>query len=275
MKIPLVQVDAFAETLFEGNPAAVMPLEDWLPDATLQQIALENNLSETAFLVAHDPANAPVPDSDVPAYDLRWFTPATEVDLCGHATLGASSYLFDDVHTESDSLQFSTRSGWLTVTRSPDGLLTMDFPAETPTAVEIDPSIARALGVEVREAHRATDLLYTVDNPETIRNLDPDLTFLATLPVRGIAVTAAGDGTEFDFVSRWFGAEAGVPEDPVTGSAHCQLAPLWAERLGTHEMTARQMSARGGTVEISLQEDRVLLSGRCVRYLEGTVTLAE
>jgi PhzF family phenazine biosynthesis protein len=275
MRVPLVQVDAFAETLFEGNPAAVMPLDGWLPDAALQRIALENNLSETAFLVAHHPASTPAPDAAVPAYDLRWFTPATEVDLCGHATLGASSYLFDDVHPDAEALQFSTRSGWLTVTRSPDGLLTMDFPAELPAAVDIDPSIARALGVDVRAAHRATDLIYTVDSAAIVRDLNPDLTFLATLPVRGIAVTAPGDGTPFDFVSRWFGAVAGVPEDPVTGSAHCQLAPLWAERLDAREMRARQMSARGGTVDIALRDDRVLLSGRCVRYLEGTVTLPE
>ncbi|WP_309082328.1 PhzF family phenazine biosynthesis protein [Zhihengliuella sp.] len=271
MKIPLVQVDAFAETLFEGNPAAVMPLEHWLPDDVLQQLALENNLSETAYLVERHADDAP--DSARPAYDLRWFTPATEVDLCGHATMAASSYLFDDVHDDADALQFSTRSGWLTVTRSPDGLITMDFPAQPPTPVDVDPLIARALGAEVLDAHRATDLIYTVADAQTVRELSPDLTYLASLPVRGIAVTANGDGTEFDFVSRWFGAQAGVPEDPVTGSAHCQLAPLWAEHLGTDAMTARQMSSRGGTVAIRLHGDRVHLSGRCVRYLEGNVTL--
>lgn len=275
MKIPLVQVDAFAETLFEGNPAAVMPLEAWLPHAVLQQIAVENNLSETAFLVAHDPAGGPAPDPALPAYDLRWFTPATEVDLCGHATLGASSHLFDDVHPDAASLLFFTRSGWLTVTRSPDGLLTMDFPTETPAPIDVDPSIARALGVDALEAHRATDLIYTVDSARTVLELTPDLTYLASLPVRGIAVTAAGDGTGFDFVSRWFGAQAGVLEDPVTGSAHCQLAPLWAGRLGLLEMKARQMSPRGGTINIILQGDRALLSGRCVRFLQGTVLLSD
>ncbi|EWS79746.1 PhzF family phenazine biosynthesis protein [Brachybacterium phenoliresistens] len=271
MIIPLVQIDAFAESLFEGNPAAVMPLERWLPDELLQRLALENNLSETAFLVDRDPEDAP--DPSVPAYDLRWFTPATEVDLCGHATLAASSYLFEDVHPGAGLLQFSSRSGWLAVSRSAEGLLTMDFPAETPEPVEVDPAIARALGVEVVDAHRATDLICTVADARTVRDLAPDLTFLASLPVRGIAVTAPGEGTGFDFVSRWFGARAGVPEDPVTGSAHCQLAPLWAERLGMREMTARQMSPRGGTVAIRLQDDRVHLSGRCVRYLEGSVTL--
>ncbi|GHD30506.1 PhzF family phenazine biosynthesis protein [Nocardiopsis kunsanensis] len=275
MRIPLVQVDAFAESLFEGNPAAVMLLEHWFPDAVLQQLALENNLSETAFLVVHDADGGPAPGPGLPVYELRWFTPATEVDLCGHATLGASSYLFDDVHPDADTLQFSTRSGRLTVKRSAEGLLTMDFPAETPTPVEVDPLIADALGAEVLEAHRATDLIYTVENAETVRGLAPDLAVLASLPVRGVAVTAPGDSAGFDFVSRWFGAQAGVPEDPVTGSAHCQLAPLWAARSGKSEMTARQMSARGGTVVIRLREERALLSGRCVRYLEGTVLLSE
>ncbi|GAA3769988.1 PhzF family phenazine biosynthesis protein [Microbacterium kribbense] len=271
----MVQVDAFADTLFEGNPAAVMPLDEWLPDAVMQHIALENNLSETAFLVVHDPAGDPVPDASAPAYDLRWFTPATEVDLCGHATLGASAYLFEDVHPDAEVLQFSTRSGWLTVTRARCGLLTMDFPAQIPAPVDVDPAIARALGADVLTAHRATDLIYTVASAATVRELSPDLTFLAALPVRGIAVTAAGDGTDYDFVSRWFGAEAGVSEDPVTGSAHSQLAPLWAARLGATEMTARQLSPRGGTVEVALQGDRVLLSGRCVRFLEGTVVLPD
>ena len=238
MKIPLVQIDAFAETLFEGNPAAVMPLASWLSDDVLQRIALENNLSETAFLVSREGDGDSSPDRAQPAYDLRWFTPATEVDLCGHATLAASAYLFDDVHRDAYSLRFSTRSGRLTVTRTEDGLLTMDFPAEAPVPAEVDPQIAQALGAEVKEAHRATDLIYVVQDAETVLGLKPDLTFVGSLPARGIAVTAPGEGTEFDFVSRWFGAQAGVPEDPVTGSAHCQLAPLWAERLGVQEMTA-------------------------------------
>ena len=273
MRIPLIQIDAFAETLFEGNPAAVMPLVEWLPDEVLQRIALENNLSETAFLIPHDAGDDTAPDRSQPAYGLRWFTPATEVDLCGHATLATSAYLFEDVHPDAETLQFFTRSGWLTVSRASQGQLTMDFPAEPPVAVDVDPEIARALGVDVLEAHQATDLIYIVEDADTVRDLTPDVTFLASLPVRGIAVTAVGHGTEFDFVSRWFGAQAGVPEDPVTGSAHCQLAPLWAQRLGADELTARQMSPRGGTVRIRLQEDRVLLSGRCVRHLEGSVLL--
>lgn len=275
MRIPLVQIDAFADSLFEGNPAAVMPLDRWLPDEVLQKLALENYLSETAFLVRCQNNGEVPPAPGAPAYELRWFTPAVEVDLCGHATLAASSYLFEDVHNDVDAVQFSTRSSWLTVTRSDERLLTMDFPSEAPIRTEIDPVIARALGADVLEAHRATDLIYILKDAEAVRNVKPDMNVLASLPVRGLAVTASGEGTGFDFVSRWFGAEAGVPEDPVTGSAHCQLAPLWGERMGRDDMTARQMSPRGGTVAVRLAGDRVFLSGRCVRYLEGTVILPD
>lgn len=271
VKVPLVQIDAFADALFEGNPAAVMSLPEWLPDKVLQQAATENNLSETAFLVNNLPAGIQTPDPTHPSYHLRWFTPAVEVDLCGHATMAAASYLFDDKHPDAERLQFYTRSGWLSVTRPAESRYTMDFPSEIPVPVSIDPGIAKALGVPVTEALRATDLIYMVKDPQTVIDLAPDLAFLAALPVRGTIVTAPG--TEYDFLSRWFGAEAGVSEDPVTGSAHCQLAPLWAERLGKHEMVARQASARGGTVRIYFEGERTLLTGRCVRFMEGTAIL--
>ena len=273
LKVPLVQIDAFADALFEGNPAAVMPLPEWLPDGVLQQAAEENNLSETAFLVKTLPNGVQAPEPAHPAYHLRWFTPAVEVDLCGHATMAAASYLFDDEHPEAKELQFYTRSGWLSVTRSTDGQYTMDFPSEIPVPVAIDPDIAKALGVPVAEALRATDLIYMVKDAQTVIDLSPDLSVLAALPVRGTIVTAPGTGTEYDVVSRWFGAEAGVSEDPVTGSAHCQLAPLWAERLGKNEMLARQASARGGTVRINFGGERTLLTGRCVRFMEGNAFL--
>ncbi|GAA5227040.1 PhzF family phenazine biosynthesis protein [Paeniglutamicibacter antarcticus] len=273
VKVPLVQIDAFADALFEGNPAAVMPLPQWLPDGVLQQAAEENNLSETAFLVKNLPNGVQAPDPAHPAYHLRWFTPAVEVDLCGHATMAAASYLFDDEHPEARELQFYTRSGWLSVTRSTDGQYTMDFPSEIPVPVSINPDIAKALGVPVAEALQATDLIYMVEDAQTVIDLSPDLSVLAALPVRGTIVTAAGTGTEYDVVSRWFGAEAGVSEDPVTGSAHCQLAPLWAERLGKNEMLARQASARGGTVRINFEGERTLLTGRCVRFMEGSAFL--
>jgi PhzF family phenazine biosynthesis protein len=268
-KVPLVQIDAFADALFEGNPAAVMPLPGWLPDEMLQHAAEENNLSETAFLVKALPDGVQAPDPAHPAYHLRWFTPAVEVDLCGHATMAAASYLFDDEHPEAKELQFYTRSGWLSVTRPAEGQYTMDFPSEFPVPVAINPDIAKALGVPVTEALQATDLIYMVKDAQTVIDLTPDLSVLAALPIRGTIVTAPGTGTEYDFVSRWFGAEAGVSEDPVTGSAHCQLAPLWSERLGKNEMLARQASARGGTVRITFEGERTLLTGQCVRFMEG------
>lgn len=273
MKVPLVQIDAFADALFEGNPAAVMPLPEWLPDHVLQQAAAENNLSETAFLVKDLPSGIQAPDITQPSYHLRWFTPAVEVDLCGHATMAAASYLFDDEHPDAKELQFYTRSGWLSVIRSTHGQYTMDFPSEIPAPVALNPDIAAALGVPVTETLQATDLIYMVDDAQTVIDLSPDLAVLAALPVRGTIVTAPGTGTEYDFVSRWFGAEAGVSEDPVTGSAHCQLAPLWAERLGKFELLARQASFRGGAVRINFEGERTQLTGRCVRFMEGTAFL--
>ncbi|WP_104060242.1 PhzF family phenazine biosynthesis protein [Arthrobacter sp. 4R501] len=273
MHIPLIQIDAFATKPFEGNPAAVMPLEGWLGDGVLQQLAEENNLSETAFIVAAIPDEATPFDSSQPAYHLRWFTPAIEVDLCGHATLATASYLFTDVHPDAKRLQFWSRSGWLFVERDGDGFI-LDFPSKVPEPVAVDPSVSEALGVPALEAFLATDLIHVVKDAETVRNLPPDFGALARLPVRGVVVTAAGDGTGYDFVSRFFGARAGIDEDPVTGSAHSQLAPLWAGRLGSTVLAARQLSARGGTVLCRVEGERTLLSGTCVRYLEGTVWLA-
>lgn len=269
--LPLIQIDAFAERLFEGNPAAVMPLPGWLDDALLQQLALENNLSETAFLVADDLA-----DPAAPAYQLRWFTPAVEVDLCGHATLASAGYLLDDVHPMADRVRFTTRSGWLTVERAPSGELSMDFPAEVPVPTEPDPALVAALGVTPVEVLRATDVIVVVERAEDVRDLRPDLTALAGFPERGVMVTApGGPNTDVDFVSRWFGCHAGVAEDPVTGSAHSQAAPYWSARLGRSELVARQLSARGGTVGCRVAGDRVVLTGRYRRYLVGTVHLAD
>lgn len=269
MRLPLIWIDAFAERPFEGNPAAVMPLERWLDGVLLQRIAAQNNLSETAYLVAVDES------ASEPVYALRWFTPATEVDLCGHATLASAAYLLDDVHPAAASVQFDTRSGRLTVTRAPEGRLEMDFPAEDLTPVAPDPQVLAALGLSasaVRESLSATDLVYVVDRPDTVRELRPDHAALARLDVRGVMVTAAGDG-DVDVVSRWFVAAAGVPEDPVTGSAHSQVAPYWAARLGRTELIARQESPRGGTVWCRVEGDRVTLAGHYRRYLVGTVTL--
>ncbi len=274
MRVPIAQIDAFATAPFEGNPAAVMPLPDW-PDAELlAAVARENNLSETAFLVPQLPPEAGEPGPD-PAYHLRWFTPAIEVDLCGHATLASAAYLFDEVHPGADRVRFWTRSDWLAVEPDPSGGYTMDFPSQLPAATDVDPVVATALGVPVLEALRSVDLIYVLADATAVAALDPDLSVLGRLPVRGVVVTAVGEGTDYDFVSRFFGARAGVGEDPVTGSAHAQLAPMWAARLGRTALVARQLSARGGTVRCRVDGARTYLSGTCHRFFTGTAELPD
>jgi PhzF family phenazine biosynthesis protein len=278
--VRLLQIDAFAEHVFRGNPAAVMPLPSWLPDRVLQNIAVENNLSETAFYVERLPADVYVPAGSDAAYHLRWFTPMVEVALCGHATLATAGHLFDDIHPEAGRLSFWTRSGWLHVARSDrPGELVMDFPAEPLRAIpEGDATSAAALaalGIRAGTQLRGTDLVYVLQNEAAVRSVTPDFTSLRRLPVRGVIVTAEGDHDGTDFVSRWFGAEAGVDEDPVTGSAHSQIAPYWAQRLGRVRLTARQLSTRGGTVTCEIDGDRVRLGGTYRRYLDGTATIPD
>ncbi|MFY1669938.1 PhzF family phenazine biosynthesis protein [Plantactinospora sp. WMMB334] len=280
MRLRLIQIDAFADRVFQGNPAAVMPLPAWLPDPLLQAIAEENNLSETAFYAAALPVDAALPPGDDPAYHLRWFTPAVEVDLCGHATLATAGHLFDDVHPDARRLLFWTRSGWLPVGRADrDGELELDFPAGrlrvVPDGDGTAATAATALAIQPEHRFQDTDLVYVVRSAAEVRAIAPDFTVLAGLPVRGAVVTAPGDGDGVDFVSRWFGAGAGAFEDPVTGSAHSQIAPYWAERLGRTRLTARQLSARGGTVHCDVDGDRVRLRGSYRRYLDGTVTLPD
>jgi len=262
MRLPLYQIDAFTSRLFGGNPAAVCPLEAWLDDATLQAIALENNLSETAFLV---------PEGD--GYRLRWFTPALEVDLCGHATLAAAFVVFETLRPGSDEVAFETRSGGLTVRRDRD-LLTMDFPAWPAREVqagEVQEALVRGLGVRPAAVYTTRDLMAVLETEAQVRTLRPDQTALAAIDALGIIATAPGE--EVDFVSRFFAPRAGIPEDPVTGSAHCTLAPYWAARLGKNRLEARQLSARGGELTCEVRGDRVAISGRCVSYLEGTIQL--
>ncbi|AVT32842.1 isomerase [Plantactinospora sp. BC1] len=280
MRLRLIQLDAFADRVFQGNPAAVMPLPGWLPDSVLQALAEENNLSETAFYTAGLPADADPPPGDDPAYHLRWFTPAVEVDLCGHATLATAGQLFDDVHPDASRLLFWTRSGWLPVRRTDrSGELELDFPAgrlrTVPDGDEVDAAAVTALGIEPEHRFRDTDLVYVLRSAAEVRAVTADFTTLARLPVRGAIVTAPGDTDGVDFVSRWFGAGAGAFEDPVTGSAHSQIAPYWAERLGRTTLTARQLSARGGTVHCAVDADRVRLRGAYRRYLDGTVTIPD
>ena len=261
MRLPLFQVDAFTPRVFGGNPAAVVPLDTWLPDATLQAIALENNLSETAFFV-REPAG----------HHLRWFTPTQEVDLCGHATLASAWVLFERLEPGLARVEFATRSGTLTVTREAGGLLAMDFPARPPTACAPPEGLTEALGARPLGTLKGSrDLLAVFDSEAEVRSLRPDMARLAALDVFAVVPTARGE--DCDFVSRFFGPRVGVPEDPVTGSSHCTLVPYWARVLGKTRLLARQVSARGGELHCEAQGERVRIAGHAALYLEGTLRL--
>ena len=257
MKIPLFQIDAFTNRLFGGNPAAVVLLENWLPDKVLAAIAAENNLAETAFVLLK---------SDI--IPLRWFTPTVEIDLCGHATLAAAHVLFRHFLPSADQLTFSTRSGNLIVTRDAERL-TMDFPARPGTPIEVTGQLAAALASRPKEAFLARDLLAIFDCESEVQNLQPDFLQVAALEAFGVIVSAPGETV--DFVSRFFAPRAGIPEDPVTGSSHCTLVPYWAARLGKSELTARQLSPRRGELHCRLAGDRVFIAGETVEYLRGEI----
>ena len=260
MGLTIVQVDAFTRQPFGGNPAAVCVLPRPAEAAWMQRVAREMNLSETAFLVGRE--------SD--GYDLRWFTPAIEVDLCGHATLASAHVLWEDGHLSAGApAVFHTRSGRLSAGRRGDWI-EMDFPAEPAEPAPVPKGLAEALGAEpVHFGRNRFDCLVEVDSEATVRALDPDIRGLGALPARGIIVTARGETAGFDFVSRFFAPRAGVDEDPVTGSAHCCLGPYWRGRLGRDAFTAWQASARGGVVKVVVAGDRVLLSGQAVTGLRG------
>lgn len=257
MKLRQYQVDAFSERLFGGNPAAVVLLDAWLPDALLQAIAEENRLSETAYCLRRE--------AEV---ELRWFTPVAEVDLCGHATLAAAHVLFRHEGQEGASITFATRSGLLTVQRFGDDL-EMSFPARVPVPCEAPALLVRALGVEPLEVLAADDYVAVYADEDTVRALAPDLGGLSALDRRGVVVTAPGN--EVDFVSRFFAPKLGVPEDPVTGSAHCELAPFWGRRLNRTSLRAFQCSRRGGSLGCRLAGDRVLLTGRARTFMEAVI----
>lgn len=253
--LPMFQVDAFTDQLFKGNPAAVVPLDQWLPDQTMQAIAEENNLSETAFFV---------PTTN--GYHIRWFTPACEVDLCGHATLATAYVIFEMFQHNSKTIRFESRSGRLVVQQAFDAI-SLEFPASQPVACEMEAALCQGLGQTPNETFKAADLIALFDNETQVRNLKPDFTALAKLDCRGIICTAPGD--HVDFVSRFFGPAVGVNEDPVTGSAHCQLTPFWAARLGKNTLEAEQVSARGGRLLCSWLGERVLLTGQARLYMKG------
>ncbi len=259
MKIPIYQVDAFSGTVFRGNPAAVCPLVVWPEDELLQAVAAENNLSETAFLVARDGH-----------FELRWFTPRVEVDLCGHATLAAAFVVFHYLNIHLSRVDFETRSGRLTVLRE-GPLLVMDLPALPAEPCRAAEELTRALDAAPVEVHKASDYMAVYASEAQVRELSPDFDILGRLDVRGVIATAPGDKS--DFVSRYFAPRVGVPEDPVTGSAHCTLVPYWARRLGKRELRALQVSHRGGELFCKDLGERVEIAGEAAMFLEGTITV--
>ncbi len=259
MEIPLYQVDAFTKKKFAGNPAAICPLTEWLDDTTLQAIGRENNLSETAFLVQQESH-----------YELRWFTPAIEVDLCGHATLASAFVVFEYLAPSANSVVFQTKSGKLTVNQK-NSQLVMDFPARPGAPVDAPQHLIAGLGKEPLEVQAADDYMAIYENEEDIKALQPDMTQLIQLDRRGVIITAPGKNV--DFVSRFFAPKAGIPEDPVTGSAHCTLAPYWTEKLGKTELHALQISDRGGELFCQAHQERVRIAGHAVLTVKGTIYL--
>ena len=265
-EIALYHVDAFTEAAFGGNPAAVCPLQVWLPEATMQAIAAENNLSETAFFVPND-------ENEEGGYHLRWFTPTVEVDLCGHATLASAYVIATYLDPAAETIRFDSASGPLTVTRAGE-VFTLDFPTAAPAVYDDGGAIAAALSFAPREVLKAPGedsgkFMAVLASEVEVRKADPDLEKVAALPGDGLILTAPGD--EVDFVSRYFAPHAGIPEDPVTGSAHVVLTPYWAKRLGKAKLEARQVSPRLGVLSVEDRGERTLISGRVAPYLEGRI----
>lgn len=260
MLLPYFHVAAFTNVVFGGNPAGVCRLERWLPDELLQRVARENNLSETAFYLRSASGD----------YELRWFTPEVEVDLCGHATLATAHVLWTHHGETSDTLSFATRSGPLTVARE-GSRLALNFPARPAQPAEMPPDVAQAFSLQPLSCGKARDYLFEFRDEEEVRNLKPDFTrFLAW---EGLGVIATAPGREVDFVSRFFAPKAGLAEDPVTGSSHCTLIPFWAQRLGKKILRAKQVSARGGELFCEALGDRVKIAGHAVTYLQGTIEI--
>jgi len=260
MKIRLYQIDAFTDRVFGGNPAAVCPLDHWIPDSLMQQIAMENNLAETAFFVRdHD------------RFDIRWFTPEIEVDLCGHATLATAFVIFNLENFPDPVIQFGSRSGILRVLKSGD-FLTLDFPADKPARSSAPQELLAGMGLKPVEIYKGrTDYMLVYSDAAQIEKLKPDMLTISEVDARGIIATAPGDGV--DFVSRFFAPQSGISEDPVTGSAHTTLAPYWAERLGRPELIARQLSKRRGWLKCRIAGDRVEISGQARAYMSGEIDI--
>ena len=260
MKLKIYQADAFTHKLFGGNPAAVVPLESWLPDSSMQSIAAENNLAETAFVV---PENS--------GYNIRWFTPAAEVELCGHATLASAFVLFTQEGAAGSEIRFSSKSGPLTVTRNGDGL-TLNFPAYELASTEATHDVLDAIGKMPTEVFSyKNDLLLIYHDATSVEMIRPDFKKLSACKQRAFLVSAPGN--DCDYVYRFFATGVGIDEDPATGSAQCALMPYWSKRLGKNSLQSIQVSARKGFFNCTLKNDRVEISGKVVPYLEGTITV--
>lgn len=259
MKIPIYQIDAFANAVFKGNQAAVCPLDSWLNDQMLQAIAMENNLSETAFIVQRNNNNE---------YDIRWFSPKAEVNLCGHATLAAGYTVLNLIAPPVESVTFHSKSGALVVSRK-DDLLVMDFPAQPPVACDAPIELIKGLGKTPKAVLRSEDYLAVFATEEDIFSLTPDMKKLCELDLRGVCVTAKGN--KADFVSRFFAPKFGIDEDPVTGSSHCMLVPYWKNKLGIKKFHALQLSDRGGELFCEDDGQRIIIAGKAVLYMQGTI----
>jgi len=259
MKLPIYQIDAFAEKTFGGNPAAVCPLETWLPDETMQSIAQENNLSETAFFVPTGQG-----------FHIRWFTPVAEVDLCGHATLASAYVIFTILGYKEKEIRFESKSGLLKVTNSND-LMIMDFPSQIPVKCDLPEDIAQAFNTTPVECLKAEDYIVVFDSEEEVRSAQPTSAALENIDLRGVVITARSN--EYDFVSRFFAPKFGIDEDPVTGSAHTQLVPYWSSVLGKTKLHAKQISNRGGVLFCELAENRVFIAGKAIKYLSGEIEI--
>ena len=265
MKLTLYQIDAFANKLFGGNPAAVIPLKKWIPDHLMQQLAMENNLSETVFFVP-----SAVKGAD---YDIRWFTPALEINLCGHATLASSYVIFNILKDKKKSVTFHSKSGLLTVKKKKK-VLEMDFPSWKPEKIDDYPeTLVASLGSpEIVAVYKNRDYMVELQNEEAVKNCQPDFTMMKKA---GEKVIITAPGKDVDFVSRFFAPTAGVDEDPVTGSAHSQLIPFWSYKLGKNKMLAKQLSQRGGIIYCEQKGDRVIIGGECVFYMKGELTMPD
>jgi len=270
MELTIYQVDAFTDRVFAGNPAAVIPLSEWLPDNVLQSLALENNLAETAFFVP-TPAD---PDHD---FHLRWFTPKIEVDLCGHATLASAAVLYRELGWAQEEIRFKALAGDLMV-RKKGAMFELDFPSRVPAVANPPEGFGEALGAAPLEFLKAKKFMAVLEDEAAVLAVQPDMDFIAGMPGDGLIVTAPGrseGGESVDCVSRYFAPHAGIPEDPVTGSAHCTIIPYWAEKLRKSNLHARQISARGGDLYCTLAGDRVLIAGQAVLYMKGAVHVGD